>query len=158
MSYIWAAHLDLELVSRCSRSPIYAELDCTSCCHLSCQSLQKRLACSWVNLCLHSTSNIYWHPCRSDLPATAGTPSCGRRCLNWTWSLKNWILSKQRIIWTILEMIWQSLKIVISSVNLGLKTLLQPTHSRGHLCVFDSYSGFHFCVGKICIQKLLEEA
>ena len=39
-----------------------------------------------------------------------------------------------------------------------LEDLLQPTHSRGHLCVFDSYSGFHFCVGKICIQKLLEEA
>ena len=67
MSYIRAAHLDLELVSRCSRRLIY---DCTSCCHLSCQSLQRRLACSWVHLCLHSTCNIYWHPCTSDLPAT----------------------------------------------------------------------------------------
>ena len=138
MSYITAAHLDLELVSRCSRRLIYAELDCTSCCHLSCQSLQRRLACSWVHLCLHSTSNIYWHPCPSDLPATAGmrTQSCGRRFLNWTWSSRNWIPSKDWIIWTCLEMIWQSLKIVMSCVNLGLKICYSlPTVEATCVCL-----------------------
>ena len=85
-----------ELVSRCAGRLICSELDhIATGMHLLCPTHKRKWACSWLHFCI---CNIHWHP---HLPYMSSsnwdTPSCGRRCLNWTWCLINWTPNKNNV-------------------------------------------------------------
>ena len=73
---------------------IYSELDHIDCHAPTMSNSQKEMSLQLVTL-LYSQHSLASSPTISS--SKWDTPSCGRRCLNWTWCLKNWTPNKNNV-------------------------------------------------------------